>query len=182
MTRLEDRLTAIERRLDEIQAMLAHLIALVESRGLPAVPPETASEAMEEVEQELLQQTWAEPDPLDVQYELVRHWAAQGRRDDLSGFDLSGRSLREIDLKDARLSRANLSRADLTGARLGRADLGEADLNRAQMSKSNLARANLKDALVTHQQLAAASTLDGATMPDGRPFDGDYEPYKAAAT
>ena len=75
-------------------------------------------------------------------------------------------------LEGANLRYALLTRANLTGANLSKVEFGGAQLN-----KVNLTRANLKDAHITYRQLASVSTLDGATMPDGRLFDGNLEPY-----
>ena len=47
-----------------------------------------------------------------------------------------------------------------------------------QLNRANLGHVNLKDAVVHERQLAAASSLDGATMPDGRLYDGDPVPWK----
>lgn len=241
MTRLEDRLARLEQRTEEIHRMLMHLIEL-QSRTMsqplpPAEDSEQDSEALEAastaVSSAPLQPIWIEPDPLEIQYQLVANWAAAGRTEDLSDFDLSGRNMRNLDLKDAKLLRSNLSRADLTASRMARTEMAEADLSRSQMSRvdltranlaqadltfanlsyaklegaklryalltranltganlssadlggaqlnrANLTRANLKDAAVNHRQLAGVSSLDGATMPDGRIYDGNPEPYK----
>jgi hypothetical protein len=241
MTRLEDRLARLEQRTEEIHRMLLHLIKLqsrsmgqplppVEDSVLDSAAPEAASDAVNATSTPI----WIEPDPLEIQYQLVVNWAAAGRTEDLSDFDLSGRNLRNLDLKDAKFLRSNLSRGDLTASRLMRAEMAEADLSRAQMARvdltranlaqadltftnlsyaklegaklryalltrsnltganlsdadlggaqlnrANLTRANLKDAAVNHRQLASVSSLDGATMPDGRIYDGDPEPFKA---
>ncbi len=92
----------------------------------------------------------------------------------LTQADLTFANLSYAKLEGTKLRYALLTRTNLTGANLGGADLGGAQLN-----KANLTRANLKDAAVNHRQLASASSLDGATMPDGRVYDGDPEPYKA---
>lgn len=241
MTRLEDRLERLEQRTEEIYRMLMHLIEL---QSQPATQPGQALPPTPETEQDTVapgtastaappQPIWIEPDPMEIQYQLVVNWAAAGRTEDLSDFDLSGRNLRNLDLKDAKLLRSNLSRGDLTASRLARAEMAEADLSRtqmarvdltranltqadltftnlsyaklegarlryalltranltganlsgadlggAQLNRANLTRANLKDAAVNHRQLASVSSLDGATMPDGRIYDGDPEPYK----
>jgi hypothetical protein len=120
--------------------------------------------------------------------------AARLTRADLSESDLSRTQLARADLARANLNQAdlifsNLSYAKLEGASLRHAlltranltgaNLGGADLSGAQLNRANLTRANLKDAHLTYRQLASVSTLDGATMPDGRLYDGDPEPYKA---
>lgn len=246
MTRLEDRLERLEQRTEEIHRMLMHLIELQSqpatqpSGGQPFSQAEEADldstvreEASAAVSPAQSQPVWLEPDPLEIQHQLVVNWAAAGRTEDLSDFDLSGRNLRNLDLKDAKFLRSNLSRVDLTASRMARAEMAEADISRAQMArvdltranlaqadltftnlsyaklegaklrytlltranltganlsgadlggaqlnKANLTRANLKDAAVNHRQLASVSSLDGATMPDGRIYDGDPEPYK----
>ena len=244
MTRLDERLNRLEQRLDEIHALMLRLIASQANAnraifGSGDEPTRKLEPIIEELDSLSLpgdagvKITWDQDDPLEIQYQLVRNWAAQGRTEDLSDFDLSGRNLRNTDLKDAKLVRANLSRADLTGAKLARADLTNANLSRAQLarvdltrvtmveadltfanlnyaklegaslrhavmtrcnltganlsgadlggaewSKAVLTRANLKGAEISHRQIAAASSMDGATMPDGRVYDGDPEPYK----
>ncbi len=70
------------------------------------------------------------------------------------------------------LGRANLSGAilrntDLYGACLNRANLSEAVLDGANLSQANLSEANLRGTKVSPEQLAAAKSLKGATMPDG---------------
>jgi hypothetical protein len=231
MSRLEDRLSGIERRLDEIQALLVHLINL--QTGDTAPDPDELEVSPADVQRLIDEHSIdVEYDPLEIQYEMAKNWAASGREDDLTEFDLSGRNLRGVDLKDATLTRAVLAKADLTGAKLQRANLTDTDISRArldradlskatleeadltfahmtyckldsaslryalltranlvganlantdlggaQLSRAILTRANLKGAQVTYRQLAAVSALDGATMPDGRLFDGDYHPY-----
>jgi uncharacterized protein YjbI with pentapeptide repeats len=133
---------------------------------------------------------------------------AQLTRADLSKADLTGAKLSRAQLSGADLSKAQLVRADLSRAVLEEADLTFANLNYAkleraslryalltranlsganlsgidfggaQLNRANLTRANLKGAHIHHRQLASASSLDGATMPDGRLYDGDPEPYK----
>jgi uncharacterized protein YjbI with pentapeptide repeats len=118
--------------------------------------------------------------------ELIRRYKHGDRsfpRADLSGADLEGTDLRGIDLRGADLTRANLRRANLFQANLREANLSQAmleeaglfqsDLRGADLSKANLERAflrkaNLRSAKVSREQLAVASALDGAIMPDGR--------------
>jgi hypothetical protein len=85
---------------------------------------------------------------------------------DLSGADLRGAVLRNADLgvdewhhygKGANLSGADLSGADLTGANLSNADLTGANLYEAKGW--------------TEEQLTAAESLEGATMPDGQKYE-----------
>ncbi len=79
----------------------------------------------------------------------------------------------EADLSKAKLIKANISgvnliKANLSGANLSEADLREAVLVNADLSGADLSRANLCDALVDIEQLNKASSLKGATMPDGK--------------
>jgi uncharacterized protein YjbI with pentapeptide repeats len=101
-------------------------------------------------------------------------------------------NLDETDLRFANLSMAVLSEANLSGANLRRADLSGADLYQANLSGANLIRADLSGANlieadlsgadlshvkgVTNGQLSAASSLEGATMPDGQTLRGDKTP------
>jgi uncharacterized protein YjbI with pentapeptide repeats len=92
----------------------------------------------------------------------------------LSGFttDLSGADLRKADLVRAVLANANLTRAELTQAELIRADLSGADLSDANLSDAILIDANLSGAVgLTDEQIAAANSLYGATMPNGQKYD-----------
>jgi uncharacterized protein YjbI with pentapeptide repeats len=107
---------------------------------------------------------------------------------DLSEADLSGADLTYANLEDATLSDADLSGATLLGTGLSAADLGDADLSGAILEDANLADANLRkatlndayfyDANLRNANLsgalglskwsqAEASSLAGATMPDG---------------
>jgi hypothetical protein len=80
----------------------------------------------------------------------------------LAGADLRGANLEVTDLSDADLSVADLSDADLSSANLGFAELPEADLRRA----------NLRGATaLTDEKIAAAKSLEGATMPDGQKYE-----------
>jgi hypothetical protein len=76
---------------------------------------------------------------------------------DLFGVTLSGASLRGV-----RLGKANMIAANLSGANLSRAYLYDADLQHADLSGANLSFAK-----VDVEQLKKASSLKGATMPDG---------------
>jgi uncharacterized protein YjbI with pentapeptide repeats len=107
---------------------------------------------------------------------------------DLSETDLSGADLTYANLEDATLSDADLSGATLLGTGLSAADLGDADLSGAILEDANLADANLRNANLNDAYLydanlrnanlsgalglskwsqAEASSLAGATMPDG---------------
>ncbi len=99
---------------------------------------------------------------IKAQLGIARQWISTGpdfvegrmRKTRLSGADLTEAHLFEADLSDADLSGANLC-----GAYLERANLDRADLTRA----------NLKDVTgITVEELERqASSLKGATMPDG---------------
>jgi len=65
------------------------------------------------------------------------------------------------------LDRADLIAANLRGANLHDAILTGANLRDANLGKANLEGANLSGANVTSEQLDKATSLKGATMPDG---------------
>ena len=107
---------------------------------------------------------------------------------DLSGAHLSGADLEEAYLTDAVLGGAYLNNTDLSGADLGGADLSDAEgrfesgarMNGARLDGADLSGADLANAQVTTGQLQEATSLEGATMPDGRTYedwleDGDLE-------
>jgi Pentapeptide repeats (8 copies) len=99
---------------------------------------------------------------------------------DLNGANLSHATLNAADLSDASLRGADLSYAIMSpGADLRWADLTNAKLNHTDMTGANLANAILDGADLkytrlflatgwTEEQLAAAESLAGATMPDGQ--------------
>lgn len=72
---------------------------------------------------------------------------------------LAGLSLRGSNWQDCNLYRADLRNSDLTNINFFRADL---------------VLANLAGAKVSHEQLASADIMHGATMPDGSLYDGRY--------
>jgi hypothetical protein len=86
---------------------------------------------------------------------------------------LKGAELRGVDLTFTDLRSADLRCADFTEAYLITTDLREADLRGAELGFANLSGANMGNANLsgatnwTHQQLAQARSLVGATMPDG---------------
>ena len=96
----------------------------------------------------------------------------------LSGADLSSIHSRNTFLNSANLSRAKLTSASLIEADLSDANLSDADLSNAilksanflgaQMTGANLAGVDLTGAKISNEQLATASSLKDATMPDGR--------------
>ncbi len=101
----------------------------------------------------------------------------------LADAPLQNAHLSNIDLRDTYLVGANLAGADLRGANLSyatlvftsfaHANLAGADLRGTNMQNvnvtgANLTGANLRDATgIGNGQLAKASSLKGATMPDG---------------
>ncbi len=99
------------------------------------------------------------------------------RFDDLSRTDLRFAFLGEARLDEAHLDSANLSGARLPKASLREADLSGADLTGANLTEADLTGANLTEVLLSHadltgakvttEQLDKASSLKGATMPDG---------------
>lgn len=89
---------------------------------------------------------------------------------DLCGADLSEANLSRANLSYAKLREVDLRGADLRGADLQEADLKDADLgpiDDINVSGADLSGANLYKAIVTPEQLGKASSLKGATMPDG---------------
>jgi uncharacterized protein YjbI with pentapeptide repeats len=116
---------------------------------------------------------------------------------DLSNADLTEASLEGANLSQARLSEANLYQALLSEANLREADLSEAGLIGADLIGADLSGADLSGARLsgadlrvwsrtgwptnlrgakgwTEEQLSAAMSLSGATMPDGQSLRDDY--------
>jgi hypothetical protein len=97
----------------------------------------------------------------------------------LSSADLSSADLRDVNLGYANLSSADLSSADLRDADLRDANLRDANLRDANLYGADLRAADLRDAKgatssgVANELLSAASSLEGATMPDGQTLRGD---------
>jgi uncharacterized protein YjbI with pentapeptide repeats len=96
----------------------------------------------------------------------------------LSGANLSDAGLTAVNLAFTNLSGANLrdaelSDADLVFTNLSDAGLSDANLTLANLSGANLSSAYLRDANLrdarncTNEQLARATSLVGATLPDG---------------
>jgi hypothetical protein len=75
------------------------------------------------------------------------------------------------------LSGANLDGADLGGVRLNNADLSNTGLKGANLTGANLSGADLRGANldgaegVTAEQLRQASSVEGATMPNGQKYE-----------
>lgn len=88
--------------------------------------------------------------------------AADLRVANLTGTDLTDAVLSAADLRVATLRGTNLANADLAGTNLSLADLTGADLTGADLSN-----ADLSGATVTTKQIAQASSLRGAVMPNG---------------
>jgi uncharacterized protein YjbI with pentapeptide repeats len=106
---------------------------------------------------------------------------------DLSNADLTGASLEGANLSQAFLNEANLYQARLSEANLYQARLGEANLSGADLSGADLTGADLRVWSTTgwptnlrgakgwtEEQLSAAMSLSGATMPDGQSLRDDY--------
>lgn len=85
----------------------------------------------------------------------------------LYGANLSGSTLSGADLSGAYLRKASLFGADLREADLSGANLGSADLREADLSKADLGAAKEW----TVDQLTAAESLEGATMPNGQKYE-----------
>jgi uncharacterized protein YjbI with pentapeptide repeats len=123
----------------------------------------------------------------DADLSYANLWSADLTEADLSGANLSDTVLRDANLSDtvlrdanlraAYLGGANLSKADLSGANLSYANLSDAGLSKANLSDADLSKANLSDAdlsearVWTLDQLSAARTLEGATMPNGQKYE-----------
>jgi uncharacterized protein YjbI with pentapeptide repeats len=101
----------------------------------------------------------------------------------LRGADLRGADLSHAALQGAKLSPATLpgrvpkiptkfTDADLHDAALQRADLSSAVLQNANLNGADLTNTNLSDATGwTLEQLTAARSLEGATMPNGQKYE-----------
>jgi uncharacterized protein YjbI with pentapeptide repeats len=88
-------------------------------------------------------------------------------------------NLTDASLSHAALKDANLSSAVLQNANLTEANLTDANLTDAYLSDANLTDANLTDAKGwTTEQLTAARSLEGATMPDGETLKSDKMPHR----
>jgi uncharacterized protein YjbI with pentapeptide repeats len=98
-------------------------------------------------------------------------------RVNLRGADLRGVNLRGAFLSHAFLRGVDLRMSDLSEANLRWANLSEADLLWADLSEVDLFWANLSDTNLTEtknttpEQLFKSYSLEGATMPDGRPYE-----------
>jgi uncharacterized protein YjbI with pentapeptide repeats len=133
-----------------------------------------------------------ETDLIEGDNPIISLFSADLSEANLSGTNLfepylSGTNLREANLRGARLvgaylSGTNLSEANLRGATLSKAKLIDANLRGANLSKAKLISADLSYADLTgaqrwtEDQLSEASTLTGATMPDGQILKDAYDP------
>jgi DNA-binding NarL/FixJ family response regulator len=105
----------------------------------------------------------------------VQTGGTQGKRAQLEGEDLSGRTLAEAPLTNANLRRCDLSGSDLSKAELHGADLRHAELIGCQMVEANLAVARMRHAHLRGCTLDRAN-LQGADLAGadlaGSNFDG----------
>jgi Pentapeptide repeats (8 copies) len=85
--------------------------------------------------------------------------------------DVLGRALSRPPEEYLYLTRVFRIRIDLHEAKLRGADLRGADLRLANLQSANLQGADLQEAKVTDEQLAAAWSLQGATMPEGKKYE-----------
>ena len=93
----------------------------------------------------------------------------------LEGADLMNANLEGIDFHQAHMEFADLSSANLSGAKMVRATLKDANLSNANLTGVDLFKANLVDAIgLTPAQLRTVKRLIGATLPDGKLYDGRY--------
>lgn len=88
----------------------------------------------------------------------VQTGGTQGKRAQLEGEDLSGRTLTE-----APLTNANLRRCDLSGSDLSKAELHGADMRHAELIGCQMVEANLAVARMRHAHLRGC-TLDRANL------------------
>ena len=103
--------------------------------------------------------------------ELLERYQAGERA--FSGVNLCGANLERANLRGIRLRGARLRWTNLRGADLRLADFTGASLSGANLSGANLRwacllEADLRGALVAVEQLARASSIRGATLPDGK--------------
>jgi hypothetical protein len=94
----------------------------------------------------------------------------------LAGADLADANLQRSILEDTALEKVILRGAVLSGAVLTGTVLRKADLTGADLKEADLTKTDLTDAQVTEEQLAAAKSLEGATMPNGQTLKGKLNP------
>lgn len=102
------------------------------------------------------------------------------RKVSFSGADLKEAKFVDADLSSAYLQHSTLIEADLTGADLSGANLMGAKLMGATLTGADLTGANLegvdlRGAIVSREQLEQVRSLEGATMPDGEPYEGEFD-------
>jgi uncharacterized protein YjbI with pentapeptide repeats len=78
--------------------------------------------------------------------------------------------------RNADLSNANLARAYFYQANLGGANLSGANLSDANLHGTDLHEVQMQKAIVTSRQLARASILEYAILPDGSEYPSDSYP------
>jgi len=77
-------------------------------------------------------------------------------------------------LTDGTLAKRELRGSNWQNANLYKANLNGSDLRNAKMQGADFVEANLKGTQVTDEQLATSYIMHGATMPDGKRYDGRY--------
>ena len=93
----------------------------------------------------------------------------------LEGADLMNADLEGVDFHQAHMEFTDLSSANLTDAKMVRATFKKANLSKTDMTGADLFKANLVDAIgLTPAQLRTTKRLIGATLPDGKLYDGRY--------
>lgn len=117
----------------------------------------------------------------DAKLQFALLLGADLQKANLRGANLQKASLAKANLRFAYLRGANLEGADLFGANLDGAYLEDANLQGAglflanlqgaYLFGANLREANLQEAKVIDEHLALATSLEGATMPDGNVYD-----------
>ncbi|NKQ35727.1 MAG: pentapeptide repeat-containing protein [Chloroflexi bacterium] len=127
-----------------------------------------AQDARREKTQTIQQLRSTDPDIVHEAAEKLRleGWLADG--------SLRQANLGQADLRRMQWQNADLRAANLTQANLQHIDLTQADLRDAVLEGADLRCAVLKDAQISEAQLAQASRLTHAIMPDGRMYDGRF--------
>lgn len=98
--------------------------------------------------------------PNPEHYQIALYWADNGRKENLTRFDLRGADLRAVDLQGANLSGANLEKADLREINLSEADLRYAILSEANLYIANMEGANLQGATLIEACLHMTTLSD----------------------
>jgi hypothetical protein len=93
----------------------------------------------------------------------------------VQGQDLSFADLCGAHLTNANLARARLVRTNLSDAQLDWSNLQDANLTGATVDGASLWKANLTGVIgVNNQHLSKVRMLRGATLPDGKKYDGRF--------